>query len=295
MQHAAPKRWMVGLDFSAMDQTLVQYVNFLSKVVAPEKIYFIHAEKNLDIPEYIPDEWKPAAKVIDEGQRTAMQEVVANNFDDSQPDLQYEVIEGKPLDTVIHWAEIKNIDLFIAGNKEKPKGHGILPHKLSRKLACDTLLVPEISSRSLQKILVPIDFSEHSETAVSRAVSLAENVPGSTITCVHTYRVPIGYYKTGKNYELFARVMKESAGERFESFIKPYGRSIECIFALQTDETTPELISKEAQKHSADLLMVGSRGLSRSSLILMGSTTEKLIRMDGLCPIWVVKDEIDNQ
>ncbi|MEM6831858.1 MAG: universal stress protein, partial [Bacteroidota bacterium] len=153
------KRWMVGMDFSKMDQLLTWWVDYFSQAIKPDVIYFVHVEKYFDNPYYIPKELSAKLEVEDETQRSVIENLVSNHLTNKGVEVRIEVIEGKPFDTLLRWVELKKIDFFIAGRKDEMDGRGIFPHKLSRKLPCPVLFIPEIQQKTIEKILVPIDFS----------------------------------------------------------------------------------------------------------------------------------------
>ena len=38
----------MGLDFTPMDKTLIEYASYLAAVLKPEKIYFVNAQEGLE-------------------------------------------------------------------------------------------------------------------------------------------------------------------------------------------------------------------------------------------------------
>ena len=288
------ERWMVGLDLTDMDLTLIKWVNSLSKLLKPKAIYFIHVEKHFDIPTYIPHELSATLQIADETQKLAVQKLLEEHFDNQEVEVNVEIIEGKPFNTILHWVEVKKIDFFIAGRKEKMQGNGVLPHKLSRKLSCSVLFIPEIEPQEIKKILVPVDFSDHSMLALKTALHIASHGDEVEIVCFHMYNVPLGYYKTGKSYDEFAELMQFNSIEHFQKFIRPLERHINFSSHLIDKAPTHELIVNEINEGGYDLVIVGSKGQSVGSFILLGSTTEKLIQVNNASLTWVVKKKDEN-
>ncbi len=294
MEKIEHKRWMVGLDLTEMDQTIVSWVNYLCSIFKPDAIYFVHVEKNLDMPEYVPDEWSESFKVADEDQRMVIEKILAENFEEGFVETHIEVLEGKPFDTLLHWVQVKKIDLFIAGKKEAVKGSGILPHKLSRKLSCSVIFIPEIAPQEIKKALIPIDFSEHSKLAVETALVVREATGSMELTCLHIYNVPLGYYKTGKSYEEFAEIMAKHAKTEFDRFSGNYDSPLNYKSLLLKDGSVPELVQQEIENDDYQLLILGSKGQTLGSFILLGSTAEKLIQSNSKSLTWIVKKKGEN-
>ena len=287
-------RWLVALDLTEMDKNLVSWVNYLSVIMKPKAIYFIHVEQDFELPAYMPKNLNPAAEPIDESQRFAVEQLVAENFGNEYAEVQVEVIEGKPFETLLHWTKLKKIDLFVAGRKKSPRGGGILPHKLSRKLPCSILFIPEMEMIGVKKILVPTDFSKHSRLAIKTGVQLSAKITDSTIDCFHLYKVPTGFYKTGKSSEEFAELMKINAEREFLNFIKPNAHKCTFVTSQQTSGSAAEHIYNEVQSQNSDLVIMGSQGQSTGAFLLLGSTTENFVKISDSCLVLVVKMKDEN-
>lgn len=67
-----------------------------------------------------------------------------------------------------------------------------------------------------------------------------------------------------------------------------------CEFLLSDDEPKSALINKYAHKAKMDLILIGSRGRTKSSAILIGSIVEKVLSMDSDIPMLVVKQKGEN-
>ena len=294
MSDLAYKRWMVGLDLTEMDEQVVSWVNYLCSVFNPSVVYFVHVERNLEKPSYLPEELRDSFEVIDEGQRAAIEKTLSEHFEEDQVEIHIEVIEGKPIDSLLRWVEVKKIDFFIAGRKSELRSNGILPYKLARKLPCPILFVPEITVKEVKNILVPIDFSEHSKIATETAIHVASHFQESNVTCMHVYNVPVGYYKSGKSYDEFAGVMKENAEKEFERFAGSFNYKLQYKSFLMEGGSPPDLINEELNAGKYDLVIMGSKGQSFGAVMLLGSTAEKLIQLESKSLTWIVKKKDEN-
>src|SRR5690606_23586498 len=126
------KRIMVGLDLSEMDDTLIRYTAFLCSISEIEKVYFIHAEKSLDIPEEVL-QGIPNGMTADERIREVMEEKIRGFFTpEDLSKVEVQVVEGSPLKELLHWSKVKNIDMVIVGRKFHLRGSGVLAQKILR-------------------------------------------------------------------------------------------------------------------------------------------------------------------
>jgi len=288
MSESKYKRWMVGLDFTEIDAKIIKRVSHLSQIIKPDIINFVHVEKKLDIPIYIPEELKNLVPTAKEQFVEKLEGIISKHFTNTEVAWQAKVIGGKTFDTLLKWVKDENIDFFIAGRKRYREGSGLLPHKLLRSLACPALFIPDKKMPGTMKILVAVDFSKHSLVALQTALKLAESDEIS-VDCLHIYSVPIGYYRTGKSFEEFADIMKVNAQKEFQRFTKSLDGKFNIKFVQLDKSSAAELIYDECKEGNYDLVMMGSKGQSTGSVILLGSTAEKLIRMNRKCMSWIVK------
>lgn len=289
------KRWMIALDFTLMDKTLINYAAFLSEYIKPGKIYFINIQRDMYVPESIRKNFPELRKPMDEKLQQEMKAEVERNFKNHELfDIEYVVIEGSPFEEMLSWSNIKNIDLLIVGRKSELKGTGIVSHRLARKVMCSVLFVPEKASLKLEKIFVPTDFSDNSLLAMQETIALTAHDPEAIIYCQHIYHLPSGYYTTGKTEEEFSEIMKNHAVNKYNKLledIKAKDIKITPIFNLDTNLSPANLINQTAHMKEADIIVMGARGRTTTTAILLGSVTEKLIQLDSDIPLLVVKQK----
>lgn len=219
-----------------------------------------------------------------------MENLVGNHFHShNDAELIYEVIEGSPLVELLRRSRDEDIDLILVGGKSKREDSGTLPEKLVRKAPCSVLILPQGREAKITKVLVPVDFSENSAEAMEVAIAFASASGVPSIDCLHVYRVPTGYHKTGKSYEAFAEIMKGHAENYFRTFVSAFdlkGVVINPIF--ESANNPAKAIKKVVQDRGADLLVMGALGRSAAAAVLLGSVTERTIRTTDV-PLIAVK------
>jgi len=183
---------LVGLDLSEMDNILIEKTSKLVTALGIDKIYFVHVEKDLSLPDDIakayPDLLAPVDEAIKKNIHTKVKEWVPESVE-----VDISVKEGNPMETILRWAKIKNIDLLIMGRKIELDGQGTLAKNLAQKAPCSVLFLTEdLKIRDLEHILVPMDFSEHSYLTLKFVERLSHNF-NAKISCIHIYEVPTGY------------------------------------------------------------------------------------------------------
>jgi nucleotide-binding universal stress UspA family protein len=280
---------MIGLNLSDQDIAIIRYASLISRLSRSERIHFVHITENLEIPEDLRAEYPDLVERADEFATNQMEELV-NRYFDGRPEAEKvcEIVEGAPLRVLLEWSRQKDTDLILIGKKKESRENGNLAAKLVRKAPCSVLIIPADSEAKFRKILLPVDFSEHSADAMETAIAFA-SAGGAKIECLHVYRVPTGYHKTGKSYEEFVAIMRGHAEKDYRNLISKFNRaglSITPIFEL--DNNPPKAIKAAAQKQQADLLIMGARGRSAAAAILLGSVTERLIGTTDI-PLLAVK------
>lgn len=275
------KRLLVALSMSERDGTTVLYAGMITRIAESEKIYFARVSESLDLPEDLCCEYPELEEPLDEAETHVMEEVVKEHFDGPPGiEISHEVPEGSEIVELLRLAKQKNIDLVIVGVDPDVKGHRTLAEKLARKAPCSVLMVPKGSKAEIRKILVPVDFSQHTQDTMDVAVAFATAAKLGAVECLHAYRVPPGFHKTGKTYEEFANIMLGHAEKKFHDSVQNLdlkGLNVDPFYVL--DEKPHRAVLKAIKEHESDLLITGTRGRSIAAAILLGSVTEHLIQL----------------
>lgn len=151
-------------------------------------------------------------------------------------------------------------------------------------------------SPSIEKVLVSIDYSEHSKIAFEIGIDLQKKT-NAKLYSNHVYRVPSGYYKTGKTYDEFAEIMLENTKkdcERFFESMDVENVNYENTYALDDDIHPADKIYKTGIEIGVDMILLGSKGRSVLASILIGSVAEKLLTEGNEIPIFLVKKDKEN-
>ncbi len=289
-------RLIVGLSGSETDRSTLRWAAHVAEMAGSAEAHFVHVTPQLDYPiEALTESFGGVA--LTEHMREPVEEYVRDEAARAfghLPEVERDVTteEGSPLPELLRLARDREADLVIVGRRRHEAG--TLPEKLARKAPCSVLVVPAEAPLRLRRILVAVDFSEYAALAVDVAAAFGEAAGVEEVIAHHAYCVPVGYYKTGKGYDAFARMMEGYAWDRFERFMEDLdtrGLPFRPLFAL--DDSPPEAIREAAEEQDVDLVVVGARGRSAGAAVLLGSVTERLIaRLD--VPIVAVKKKGEN-
>lgn len=142
-----------------------------------------------------------------------------------------------------------------------------------------------------RKILVPVDGSESSGTALKHAVRLAETF-GAEITLFHVMHIPSQVEthsgKLGAAYYMIREKTQEFAQEIFEQLREELNsKNISYKEKAVWGEPANEII-QEGQNGGYDLIVIGRRGLGRIEEWLLGSVSQRVVR-HSKCSVLVVR------
>jgi nucleotide-binding universal stress UspA family protein len=143
----------------------------------------------------------------------------------------------------------------------------------------------------IKKILVPTDFSVHSQNAAEVAADLAKKYNAQLIL-LHALQMPV--YESNAQYANYQNIPEglyfmKLARQKFEEFkAQDFLQGVEVVEAVQM-QGTYESIVEQATKHQIDLIVMGSRGTSGLKEVFVGSNTEKVIRL-AKCPVLTIKE-----
>ncbi|MCB0399727.1 MAG: universal stress protein [Winogradskyella sp.] len=140
----------------------------------------------------------------------------------------------------------------------------------------------------MKKIIVPIDFSEHSEFALEAAANLAQKYDSELIV-LHMLELSNAILTAnGNSINEEAVFYLKLAEQKFDAFLdKPYLEGIKVTPIVKHFKVWSE-VNDVANEHHANLIVMGSHGASGVKEVLVGSNTEKVVRYADI-PVLVIK------
>ncbi len=142
-----------------------------------------------------------------------------------------------------------------------------------------------------EKILVPVDFSDHSARALEYAVDLAKEF-GSSVHLLHCYQINVGGLSPYGIVipESLDRDVREAASRQLDEWaerVRTAGIEVEVTV---TPIFPSEAIANLAERIHVDLIVMGTRGLSGVKHVLLGSVAERTLR-HAPCSVLTVKGQ----
>ncbi len=143
----------------------------------------------------------------------------------------------------------------------------------------------------MKKIIVPIDFSKHSEYALKAAASLARKNNAEIIVLNMLEMSEIMLTSTGSDQKERTMFFYKLAEQQLSTFLnKEYLENIKITPIIKHFKVFSE-VNDVAAKHNADLIVMGSHGANGVKEFVLGSNTERVVRYSNI-PVLVVKNEL---
>jgi len=150
--------------------------------------------------------------------------------------------------------------------------------------------------QKIQKILMAIDKSGYKDKIIGYSITLAKAL-GASITAIHVLDKSsfgmvgnlLGYYRGG-NIEEYEKALKKQA-EEFLNEVKlmlEKGGIKTCVDVVISKSSAAEGIIDFAKEADADLIIIGTKGLTGVERFLMGGVAASVIR-HAHCPVLAVR------
>lgn len=140
---------------------------------------------------------------------------------------------------------------------------------------------------TFQTIMVPTDYSLGAEHALDLALKFAETYRAK-ISLVHAYQIPADIYP----YTLYiTEGMLEKIEETHQTRMNALRKHVEKrgirVEGAVVRGESHDSIAKAAREQKADLIIMGTRGLTGLKHLALGSTAERTVRL-AHCPVVTV-------
>ncbi|WP_420321501.1 universal stress protein [Flagellimonas sp.] len=142
----------------------------------------------------------------------------------------------------------------------------------------------------MKSIIVPVDFSEQSEKALKVAANLAKEHDAELLVLHMLELSPAIMSESGYVSQEQVVHLIRIGEKRFAKFLdKPYMKGVAITPVIKHYKVFSE-VNDLAQKHNADLIVMGSHGTDGLKEIFIGSNTERVVRTSDV-PVLVIKDD----
>ena len=139
--------------------------------------------------------------------------------------------------------------------------------------------------QAFQKILFPIDMSDTCAAAAPFVDALARKFDAE-LTLLHVLEMPPGYVTDWYGYLALVdtEAIREARQNEVDQYFKDRFQGLNVRRVMLEGDAASE-ITKYAQEHGADLIMMPTHGYGIFRSLLLGSVTAKVLH-DAACPVW---------
>jgi nucleotide-binding universal stress UspA family protein len=268
---------MVALTCGDTDPDLIRYAAMVARLGSLAEVRFTHVLPAPPDPSAVHDHDRVLAQV--EG-------AVKEHFSDVPAGVHVycDVLKGPWMDRVLSYAAEQEVDAVMLDHAQGNLGRLAQARRLAMQAPCSVWLAPVGARPFLSRVLVPIDFSENSADALNVAIGMAKLKGDADVLALHVY-----FNEARATYEEYEEVLRGQEEAAWQKFLAPINRQgVEVVPLFEEGANVAHVIERVAQKHGADLVVMATRGRSRSAAILLGSATEEAINQTTL-PLLVVK------
>jgi len=200
---------------------------------------------------------------------------------------------GIPFERIIEHSEELDVNLITTGSGETEKKYqlGTTAERIIIYANKPVLMVRRGSPPFIRRILCPIDFSEASERALKNAILLSKTFQ-SHLAVLTVFEPLLSSYfgmgeTPGKSKE---RILVKRQQQQFDKFLRRFNfENLHLAKTIRRGRPHQEILHAIHDTKS-DLLVMGSMGKTGLTRMIMGSTTEKVVR-EMPCSVITVKQE----
>ena len=211
-------------------------------------------------------------------------------------EVETHILRGiSPADVILDFLNDHNFDLIVMGTHGrtglKHLFQGSVAEKIVRLSPVPVLAVHRsVTKFQVQKILVPIDFSSYSKEATDYAIAIAQNL-NAQIDFIHVIEQEIhpSFYASGiKSIFQIDKGLKDRVIYNMKDFLADQiSPDIQVNFLVREGRAHKEIVDYSKENNS-NIIVIATHGLTGLDYILLGSTTEKVIRWAN-CPVLTIK------
>jgi len=199
---------------------------------------------------------------------------------------------------ILDYLKDNDIDLIVMGTHGRRGLNslflGSTTEEVVRLSHCPVITIRElkepITIESPKRILVPIDFSDHSLKALEYAKEIAE-IFDSRLQLLHVIEETFhpAFSLSGKSsvFDLIPDIEEKTRNKMKQIAKEAKGPKVDYNIYINGGRVASNII-RFAENKSSNLIIISTHGLTGIEHLVMGSVTEKVIRFAN-CPVFTIK------
>lgn len=200
---------------------------------------------------------------------------------------------GNPVEQVVRHADEVDAGLLVTGTRGAGFFRGVVfgstAERIAKRSSRPVLMVRQLPHEPYQRVLVPVDFSEWSRSAIELARHIA---PQASLVLMHAVEVPFEskMRTAGVADDIVMRYRDTARGEaqqRLGYLAADAGLDMDRVRLSTPSGADPwMLIVQEEQEQDCDLVVIGRQGRHALDEFLLGSTT-RMVVADGAADVLI--------
>ncbi len=271
---------VVPVDFSECSKAAVTRAVSLAERFGG-RVHLIHAVSPIPYP----PEFGYGAEVLEDVEARAALHLSrwAQELREAGREVTDKTVLGPAVDAIQRAVEDAGADLVVMGTH----GHTGIKHAFLGSVAARTLRVAPCpvwtvhgegdASAAVRRVLVPTDFSPHSDHALEAAISFCKTW-GAELSVVHVFQSPLPLYAEVPTREEMTHDFRESAKRRLDEALgQAKAAGLDGAARLLEGECAAA-IAECARNHGIDLILLGTRANRGIKRAFLGSVAERVVR-----------------
>jgi len=267
---ARMEKLLIATDGSIFSESAIREAINLARICSSKLIAVSVVKTSPEFEDLVPQVFEKAEKEMREHL-----ESVKSRASKEGIDCEIVVHRGEePFEDIVNDAEKNQVDMIIIGTHGRTGLKRLMMGSVTAKVIghapCNVLVVPLHAKVECRNILIATDGSRYSDAAASEAIGIAKRCGGSLIVLsVALSDKEIILPEDDEEMMLAKDNVKKIVELAEKESIKPEG--------LTAIGKPYEAIVQTAKQKHADLIVVGSHGITGLDRLLMGSVTERVI------------------
>lgn len=282
----SPSRAIIAAtDFSAPSRHAAQRAALLARASGASMTltHIVGGSALEDLRRWLADD-SQAAGAMELDARQRLQELAAELGRSQGIDVLTHLDIGHPVEQVVRHADDVDAGLLVTGTRGAGFFRGVVvgstAERIAKRSSRPVLMVRQLPHEPYRRILVPVDFSPWSRSAIELARHVA---PQASLVLMHAVELPFeGKMRlAGVADDTVARyrdAARREAQQRLHELAADSGLGADRLRLSTPGGADPwMLIVQEEQEHDCDLVVIGRQGRHAVDEFLLGSTTRMVI------------------
>jgi len=298
--------WTLVIDQDSANDNYLTYLKQLSIFLKPDKLTILSTVNESEVPSEllaeIPNLNAPTLKEIE-----LEAEMIGSNYFNHISEIDTKLIQGDMLTEILSHCKHSETDLLIVKNTSDHELSSRLK-KLIRKAPCCVMSIPKQVKSTVDSVLVPTDFSIHSDIALDLANKLLIVNNQAQLTVLHAYHDSSKYvnqvFETVYEADKYIRQkstldhkLRKHAEHKLDEHLKNFSvppQTQTTVVEISKGHNTGDVLNKSISDIKPDLLLLGAKGISKSKISLTGAVSEEVYTSSLSQPTIIIKEKKEN-